>query len=178
MRLARTVDKGIARHDRSVPRFIARGALAGDDVVEFPLRAVRMVGVGDLPGLEPHDLDRKWMARPRLRSLRIPAERFRKVLARAAILSFGRIPAYSSSSFELIFFIVAVKRGRFGGLGRAIARRSVGHERGEQVPRHLGDALHRFLESRLLACDGWAKPLNLRTYCREEARISSAVAGG
>src|SRR5205814_5623729 len=49
MRLVRTEDKGVTRFDRSLAIFMAGNAVAGDDVIKLPLRAVGVIGISRFP---------------------------------------------------------------------------------------------------------------------------------
>ena len=57
MRLVRTEDKGVTRFDRCLATFMAGNAVAGDDVIELPLRAVGVIGISRFPRWDPANLD-------------------------------------------------------------------------------------------------------------------------
>ena len=92
MRFARPENEGIARDDRRVSAFIAGQPGAGDHVVEFPLRRMRMIRIRRPSRRNPQDLDHKRMAVARTRRIRIPTEGFGNLPARAREFSSGRDP--------------------------------------------------------------------------------------
>ena len=67
---------------------------------------------------------------------------------------------------------------RLGRLDLAVLRRRVGDELAQQARRHPATSSTARSNASALACDGFVKPLILRTYCSAAARTSSSVAGG
>ena len=69
-------------------------------------------------------------------------------------------------------------RARLRGFRFPVARRSAGHQRYPGAPGRPGHLIHGVREGRPVRPRGPVKPLSLRTNWRDEARISSSVAGG
>jgi hypothetical protein len=62
MRLAWKKDTGVARHDRRYSVLVPHAAVAGDDVIELPLRAMRMIGVRRFARWDTQNFDIEGMA--------------------------------------------------------------------------------------------------------------------
>jgi hypothetical protein len=88
MRFARSKNESIACTDRRRTGFVADEALAGDDVVVLPLRAVDMIRIGRFPGRNAKNLDVEGMALHQVHRLRLAAQCDRDLLAEAGETSF------------------------------------------------------------------------------------------
>ena len=92
VRLAGFENEGVARFNRRRPRLMPDDAPAGNHMVKFPLRAVRMIRTGRLPQREAANLDIKRMPLHQVRGLRLASQRLGNFLARTRELSLGRFP--------------------------------------------------------------------------------------
>src|ERR1700720_2944544 len=87
MRFVRTEDEGVAGFDWRFSILMARNSVTRDDVIEFPLRAVSMVGISCFPRWYPTNLDVKRMAFHQIGRERFSAERLGNLFARAGEFS-------------------------------------------------------------------------------------------
>src|SRR5208282_1282611 len=94
MRLARFENKSVAGLDRLRAILMPHAARAGNDVVKFPLRAVRMEGIRNLPWRNAQDCHIERMPLIKVGGLRLAPERFRKASARAIEFPFRRSPRF------------------------------------------------------------------------------------
>src|SRR5215211_3567521 len=75
MRLVRSKEKRIPTSDRRCAFLMTDEAAARDDVIEFPLRAVRVIGIRCLARRDPGNFDIKWMSRLQIGRERISSKR-------------------------------------------------------------------------------------------------------
>ncbi len=80
MRFTRFEEKGVSRDGMRTPSFVANGARAGKNVVELPLRAVRVIPVWRRAGWYSKDLDVEWMTFHKVGRLRLARKRLRDLL--------------------------------------------------------------------------------------------------
>ena len=92
VRFVGSEDKGVAGFDRGGAVFVTDGSGAGDNMIEFPLGAVRMVRVGGFAGRDAADLHVKGMAFVEVGGLRFASQLLGDFFAGPGEFAFGRGP--------------------------------------------------------------------------------------
>ena len=106
-------DEGVAGLDARGAVLVADGAGAGDDMIEFPLRAMRVIRMSRFAWGNAGDLDVEGVALHQISRLRLAAESFGDLLAGAGVFAFGRGPGLfgESESVDLVHAGTSLKFG-------------------------------------------------------------------
>ena len=129
MRFVGFEDEGVAGFDARHAVLVTNGAVAGNDVVELPLGAVRMIGVGRFTGRNAADFDIEGVALHQISGARIAAEGFGDFLAGAGVFALRRRPRFfgEGESVDLVHWRMSLKfevqSSRLGKVTPQIRRR-------------------------------------------------------
>src|SRR5689334_23372671 len=92
MRLIRSKNEGVATFDRRLSTLVSRNSPTGNDVIELPLRTVRMIRIRRFSRRDPKNLNIERMPFHQIGRKRFPSQRLGNLFACAGEFAFRRGP--------------------------------------------------------------------------------------
>src|SRR4051812_44301856 len=104
MRFSGAQNKGIPRLDWRHSILMSHFPAARHDVIEFPLRAVHVIGISNLARRDSGDFEVEWMPLVQISRIRLAPERLGDALVGTCEFRFGRRPCVLLQVGDIDFF--------------------------------------------------------------------------